>query len=226
MGLYAPPVRDYDGRKTLRSLADALVKFRKLDNLSDDETVIIKTWPVELFDGRRTGCVNICRPPRADGSIFVVLMRSSGTFSALTTLGERIVCPIGTLADATSDSDGNVQLANGQFFHGVDLMPVPFYATTPAEDAIIRLALKFLGVEDRCYRSIDPSLLPGVEVLDYGRIPGIRVDRLKPVWHYVSQRLPDVSRSAVVSALKRAGMRLPRTAHSKHTHTRSQFSHT
>ena len=55
MGLFAPPVHDFDGRKSLRSLADALEKLRELDGLSDQETVEIKTYPLELFDGRRTG---------------------------------------------------------------------------------------------------------------------------------------------------------------------------
>ena len=73
MGLFAPPVRDFDGRKSLRSLADALEKLRELDGLSDQETVEIKTSPLELFDGRRTGCVSVVRPRRADNSTFIVL---------------------------------------------------------------------------------------------------------------------------------------------------------
>jgi hypothetical protein len=82
MGLFAPPVLDYDGRKTLRSLADALEKLRELDGLSDQEIVKINVWPLRLFDGRRTACVSVVRPRRSDGSMFVVLMPSSGAFSA------------------------------------------------------------------------------------------------------------------------------------------------
>jgi hypothetical protein len=141
MGLFAPPVRDFDGRKSLRSLADGLEKLRELDGLSDQETVEIKASPLELFDGRRTGCVSVVRPRRADNSTFIVLMPSSGEFTALTTLGERVTYTIDVLDGATSDADGNLELANGQFLHSVVLKPVPFYEFSETDDKIVRLAL-------------------------------------------------------------------------------------
>src|SRR3954447_13073799 len=113
MGLFAPPVREFAGRKSLLSLADALQKLRELDGLSDHETVEIKTYPLNLYDGRRTGCVIVVRPRRADNSTFIVVMPSSGEFSALVTLGERVTYTIDVLDRATSDADGNVQLATG-----------------------------------------------------------------------------------------------------------------
>ena len=212
MGLFAPPVRDFEGRKSLRSLADALEKLRELDGLSDQETVEIKTYPLELFDGRRTGCVSVVRPRRADNSTFIVLMPSSGEFTALTTLGERVTYTIDVLDGATSDADGNVELANGQFLHSVVLKPVPFYEFSETDDKIVRLALKFLQAENQCYRPIEPDLLPGIELLNYALVARIRIERLKPVQHYVLKLLPQLSPSAVSSALKRAGIRLPRSS--------------
>jgi hypothetical protein len=43
MPLLQHPYFEYDGRKTMRSLADALTKLRELGNLSDGEDVEIKT---------------------------------------------------------------------------------------------------------------------------------------------------------------------------------------
>ena len=43
MGLFAPPVHDFDGCKSLRSLADALERLRELDGLVDYEKAVIRT---------------------------------------------------------------------------------------------------------------------------------------------------------------------------------------
>jgi|ERR1044072_2459055 hypothetical protein len=211
MGLFAPPVREFDGRASLRSLADALEKLRELDGFSEGDTVELKTYPLELFDGRRTGPVSVLRPARSGRPPFVVLMPSSGEFTALTTIGERLTYAIGELHDAVSDAAGNVELANGCLLHGVTLKPVPFYEFSATEDKIVRLALKFLGAEASCYRPLEPNLLPKVEVLDYALVARIHIERLKPVQQYVLKCLPALSPSAVSSALKRAGIRLPRS---------------
>ena len=39
-------------------------------------------------------------------------------------------------------------MANGQFLHGVDLMPVPFYEFSETDDKIVRLAVEFLEAEN------------------------------------------------------------------------------
>jgi hypothetical protein len=211
MALFASPVREFDGRKSLRSLADALEKLRELDGLSDQETVQIKTRPLELFDGRRTGCVSIVRPPRGDNSTFIVLMPSSGAFTALTPLG-RLTYTIDLLNGAISDADGNVELANGQFGHGVILKPVPFYEFSETDAKIVRGALRFLQAENQCYRPVEPDLLPGIERLDYGLVERIRIEHLKRVQHYVLKSMPQLSPAAVSGALKRAGMVMPRSS--------------
>jgi hypothetical protein len=64
-------------------------ELRELDNLSDQETVEIKTRPLP-FDGRRTGSVCVVGPRRADSSMLVIIMPSSVEFTALTTLEVRI----------------------------------------------------------------------------------------------------------------------------------------
>ena len=215
MSLFAPPVREFDGRKSLRSIADALEKLRELDGLSDEETVEIKTHPLQLYDGRQTGPVGVVRPRRADDSAFIVLMPSSAGFTALTTLGERVTYPIDVLDEAKSDAAGNVELSNGVFVHGVVLNPAPFYKFSRIDDMIVRLALEFLNAEDRCYRKKAPDLLPDLEVLDYALVADIRIERLKPVRAYVETRLMELSiefsPSVITGALRRAGMRLPRS---------------
>jgi hypothetical protein len=215
MKLFKPPVREFDGRKSLRSIADALEKLRELDGLSDQETVEIQVGPFQLRDGRRTATVAVVRPRRADGSIFVVLMPSSQGFSALATQVGRMSYTIDVLDEAKCDAVGNVELSNGGFVHGVVLKPAPFPKFNKTEERIVRLALQFLNVEDRCYSKIAPDVLPDVEVLDYRFVADVRIERLKPVQAYVLSRLTGLSTalspSVVSSALRRAGMRLPRS---------------
>jgi hypothetical protein len=125
MPLLQYPWLEYDGRKTMRSLADALTKLRELGNLSDGENVEIKTMGIWLPDGRPSGVVSVLGPQQQDGTRMVIFMPPSATFSARTTLGDRQHYEIQELNDATSDSEGNVELANRRFLHQIKLIPAP-----------------------------------------------------------------------------------------------------
>ena len=103
MPLLRHPYVEYDGRKTMRSLADALTKLRELGNLPDGENVEIKTMGIRLPDGRLSGSVSVFGPQQQDGTRGVIFMPPSATFSAKTTLGDRLQYEIQKLNDATSD---------------------------------------------------------------------------------------------------------------------------
>lgn len=217
MPLLQFPYLEYDGRKTMRSLADALTKLGELGNLSDRENVEIKTTGIRLPDGRLSGIVSVLGPQQNDGTIGVIFMPSSATFSARTTLGDRQQYGIQKLNDATSDSEGNVELANGQFLHQIDLIPAPaHYDFTLTEEKIVVAAIVFLQreglLEHHCYRWLDEKLLPGVKLLDYAQVAKVQIKRLKPVVRFIMElRLPDVTETFIRVALKRAGMQLPRS---------------
>jgi hypothetical protein len=212
MTIVGQPLQEYDGRKTLRSLADALEKLREFGVFSDDGRAEIKTMEMVLPD-RRTMCLVavLGGPCQRDGARWVIRMPSSLRFTARTTLGEQLTYEIGLLNDAISDFDGNVQLSEGQFVHQVDLVPSRLdYDFTAIQDAIVRHALKFLQVEDQCYRPLDDKHLPGLRVLDYGTIRNVRIPSLKAVQNYVEDHLEGVSRPEIVTALRLAGMQFPR----------------
>jgi hypothetical protein len=205
-------LHEYDGRQTMRSLADALEKLRELGAFSDGEHAEIKTMVLELPDRRTMGLVAVLGPCQRDESRWVIRMPSSLRFTARTTRGERLTYEIAHLNGAISDSDGNVQLSEGQFLHQIDLIPSRLnYDFTATQDAIVRRALKFLQVEDQCYRPLDDELLPGLRVLHYDTLRNVRIPSLKAVQNYVEDHLEGVSRPDVVTALKRAGMQFPRS---------------
>ena len=144
-------------------------------------------------------------------------MPSSATFSAKSTLGDRQQYEIQKLNDATSDSEGNVELANGQLLHQIELIPAPaHYDFTPTEDQIVLAAIVFLQreglLEHQCFRSVDEKLLPDVKLLDYAQVAKVRIKRLKPVVRFIMElKLPDVTETFIGATLKRAGMQLPRS---------------
>jgi hypothetical protein len=217
MRLLQYPYIEYDGRKIMRSLADALARLRELGDLSDRENVEIKTRGIRLPDGRQSGIVSVLGPQQQDGTRRVIFMPSCATFSARTTLGERQQYEIQKLNDATSDSEGNVELANGQFLHQIQLLPAPaHYDFTLTENKIVMATIVFLQreglLEHQCYRSVDEKLLPGVKLLDYAQVAKVQIKRLKPIVRFIMNlKLPDVTEALIRASLKRAGMQLPRS---------------
>ena len=111
---------EYDGRKTMRSVADALMKLREKNNLCDGQNVEIKTKGIRLPDGRLSGVVSVLGPQQKDGTRMVIFMPCSANFSARNTIGDRQTYPISELYNATSDSDGNVELVDGRFLRAVE----------------------------------------------------------------------------------------------------------
>ena len=215
MPLRQYPYLEYDGRKTMRSLADALAKLRELGNLSDGEKVEIRTMGIRLPDGRPSGVVSVLGPQQKDGTRMVIFMPPSATFSARTTLGDRQHYEIQELNNATSDSEGNVELAN-RHLHQINLIPAPaHYDFTLTEHKIVMATIVFLQqeglLEHQCHRSVDEKLLPGVKLLDYAQVAKVQIKRLKPAVRFIMNlKLPDVTETSIRATLKRAGMQLPR----------------
>ena len=147
----APPFRDYDGRDTMRSLADALHKLGELGALSPGENVEIRTR--KCRSATRPGVwLGDCCWTGTPGCTVGHPMPSAANFSARTPRGERLTLGIDLLHGATSDAEGSVELADGRFVHHVDLIPAPFmYQLTCQEELITRLAIKFLRRTADCY---------------------------------------------------------------------------
>ena len=165
-------VRTYDGRRDMRSLADALAKLRELDGFSDGGNFEIKTMEILLPDRRALGLMAVLGPRHHDESGWIIRMPSAVKFTARTTIGTLQTYDIALLNDAISDSDGNVKLAGGQFLHQIDLIPAPIPCDfTATDDETVRHALKFLQVEDRCYLPIDEELLLRRAGIQFPRSP-------------------------------------------------------
>jgi hypothetical protein len=209
MPLLDSPFKEYDGRRTLRSLADALEKLHEVGSLFDGEHVQIKTQGMPLPD-RQTGIVAIVGPQRPDGSVWIVWMPPAAKFTAAVT-SARQVHPIDVLNGAVSDREGNVETVDGKYFHGINFIPTPFPPEfTKTQHAIVELATEFLGADDRCYRPIHEELMPEIGFLDFSQVPKVQIQKLKALKHFILRRIPEASPYEIVSALRQSGMRFPR----------------
>ena len=208
MRLLGHPYVEYDGRESMRSLADAITKLREEHHLGEGQHVVIKTMGMSLPDGRLSGVVVVLGPQQPDGTQMVIFMPPSANFSGRSTIGDRQTYMIPDLNDATSDSDGNVQLVDGRFLHAIELIPAPaYYDFAQIEHNIVGAAIGFMELGHQCYR----ELLPGLKVLDYVEVAKIRIKKLKPVVRHVTKSLPGVSDTYITATLKRAGMQFPRS---------------
>jgi|SRR3954463_3728121 hypothetical protein len=210
MRLFAPPVREHDGRTSMRSLADALEKLRRDDGLTDDETVEIRAQAFAVPDGGNVAFVAVVLR-RSEGAMTVVHMPVSQLlFTAVSTHGERLSYPIQALHEAISDVHGNVSLSDGRFIHSVDLTPSAWpRAFTARDDRIVRHAITYLGKEDKCYGSPYPDVLPDMRLLRYDQVRRLRVKPFAALERYILERMPDTSPGEIKSALRRAGTRFP-----------------
>jgi hypothetical protein len=202
----------FDGRKSMRSLADALKKLRELGGFRGSGDIEFKTMPMQLPNARVSGVVCVIGPRQDNGSRWIIRMPSSAKFSAISTAKVRQTFGIGMLNDAISDLDGNVTLTNGQHVHGVSLIPAPLsYDFDAREHAIVRHALDFLGKKDQCLHTIDNELLPGWKGLDYRKVSEVRIQNRKRLLYYVGEHVGEVSPSFIATTLAAAGMRSSRS---------------
>jgi hypothetical protein len=206
------PGLTFNGRKSLRSVADALEKLRELGGLQGTGNIECNILPIQLPNGRVSGLVCVIGPRQDDGRRWIIWMPSAVKFSAISMTKVRQTFEIGLLNGAIIDHDGIVTLHNGQHVHGVNLIPVPVhYDFDSTQHAIVWHALKLLGELDECWRSVDDRLLPGIKFLDYSAIRNIRVRGRKQLLYDVGKHVDGVSASFIAKTLSAAGMRGPRS---------------
>jgi hypothetical protein len=201
----------FDGRKSLRSVADALEKLRELGGLQGTGNIECNTLPIQLPNGRVSGLVCVIGPRQDNGRQWIIRMPSAAKFSVISTTKVRQTFDIGLLNGAIIDQDGNATLHNGQHVHGVHLIPVPaHYDFDSTQHAIVWHALKWLGKLDECWRPVDDKLLPGIKRLDYSAIRNVRVQGRKQLLYDLAH-MCRVSASFIANTLQAAGMRGPRS---------------
>jgi len=110
----APELRFFNGRGTMRTLADGLEKLQELQPDLGDRPISIKTQPMRLPTGEMTTIVALITPETSADLRWAIALPSCAHFFAATTLGARQRYDIALLDDAAVDLDGNVRLTTSE----------------------------------------------------------------------------------------------------------------
>jgi hypothetical protein len=199
----------WNGRKTMRTLADALAKLHELGSLRPDGQVEIRTRPMPLPNGERTAVVMVIGAQDKFG--WGIAMPSAAKFRAMDTLGRPHRYETSALNGAIADAHGNVDLPDGSYIHSVELEPTKLnYELPPVQKTVLHHTIPYLKAEDACYRYVDNQLLPGLRALDFDAVAKLKVGRRQSlIARYVTKTIP-VSRSTIASALANSGLLRPR----------------
>jgi hypothetical protein len=204
----AARVRQYDGSKELRSLADALAKLQDLDDFSEGERATITTFGWSLRKGVDLAFATLLGPVRGDRSQLAVHLPPCSTFSAKTTGGAHDTFGIALLHEAVTDAAGNVTLGYGEHVHAIQFKPEwSWRAWGPLDDEIVRRAIILGQSEHMFYWPVDEALVPGFKVLRYDVLSGWRIEGAKHLLGAISREL-NISRQRAATALRRAGFDL------------------
>jgi hypothetical protein len=204
-----------DSRDKRRTIADALEVIRQ--ELAVDEMPVaeIRVGPIPLPCGEATAVVMLVCP---DLECWVSLPASSWFTAFPEKTSQRHQFKIHCLDQAKVSSTG-VVLTDGRCVRGVEMVPTHMpYEMSLVEERILWNVIKFTASYG-CFRNLRDDLpqhlqpgIPGLWVLDYGRLHTIPRRPLKAIKAYIETHDPEltVSNQKIADALAKCGVRVPR----------------
>ena len=201
-----------DGRKSMRSVADALEALHRARRLKNDSPAQIRVCPIQLPSGHVTYIVIVVSRAFDDEPTWGVALPTSTSFSAKTSAGDLSTFETSRLDRAWVDNDGKVELSDGTSLYAVTVVPTVMpRELTELQKRIVYLTIKFIGAEATEY----PSGLPvaeDLECLDYSTLYGWDIPPLEEIADYIAEHdwtLRKLSRQTIANALSACGMRRP-----------------
>lgn len=200
------------GRESRRTLADAIEVFRCQPRFTEEMRAQIRIGHLRLPWGKKTGLVQVICEEQG----LAVSLPSCTRFYGTRTLGScRQRFKISRLDGAIVDSECNVRLSDGTHLHNVEVLPTAIrIQDSHRERRIVALTIQFIGADDQCYRPLHEKALPDLKFLDYRTLPDLKLPPLRAIVGHivtVDPTFSDRSRQTIANALRRSGMRLPRS---------------
>jgi hypothetical protein len=170
-----------DGRRSMRSIADAIEALRKAQRLPEDSFVEIRTCPLPLATAEPPFIVLVVSRASSLEHIWYVALPSSCAFKGRQLVGEATATfAISLLDRATVEKDGIVTLSDGTCLRAVNVIPATLpWELTKLEKRIVYWTIKFIGqeAEATCFLYGRPT--PTLEGLDYAQLPKLDVPKLE-----------------------------------------------
>jgi hypothetical protein len=204
----------FNGRQTMRSIADACERLREDDHLPYGSLIQIRTFPLTLPTGYITSLVLAITQRHEDEPSRGVALPSSALFKAKRDDGSFEKYDISRLDEAWVDDRNRVELVDGTHLHSVDLTPtVICRELNETQKRILRLTIECMGAEEICYRGLPDRLLPGHRFLDFSTLPSLELPSLKVIEGRINKKDPSLAacRQTIANALSASGMRRPRS---------------
>lgn len=201
--VYQPPLAIHDGRKTCRTISDAI------ECLNADR-VIVGIMQVPLPNGQDAGMVMVRPSPVDREKPRLVRMPDANFFVAYTLDGKKLELPIARLNDVEVASDGTAKLSCGMAIKAIELIKGTRLPTDLNADGrkVVATAVEILGEGTQRMGLLHHGSLRTWYQVDYERLPTIEIQHLKKLVADVKARLPDLAHAKIERALRFAGFRI------------------
>ncbi len=202
-----------DGRRSMRSIADAMEALRKAQRLPEGTFADIRTCLLHPTAAELPLMVFVVSRASSLEHTWGVALPTSHAFKGRRRPGNaKETFAISLLDRAAVDEDGIVTLSDGTCLQAVDVIPAALpWKLTRLERRIVYWTIKFIAreLEARFYRSGQPN--PELEWLDYSQLRKLHVLKLEAILQFIANNDPELGacRQTVASALERSGMRVP-----------------
>jgi hypothetical protein len=204
--------RTFNGRDSMRSIADAIDRLRKEGQLCGDARAQIRTGPIRLPTGEIVSIILVIAQSGSNTPSSGVALPSSRSFRGHTIAGQMEEFDISRLDCAWANQDGIVELSDGTRLRAVNVIPETIcYELTPLQKRIVYRTLAMIPSNTRRYRG--PATID-LRFLDYSKLYGLKLPSLKAIQRRLYEKDPKlrrVTRQTIANALSACGMRRPRS---------------
>ena len=199
-----------------RTIADAIEVLSRKTGFSNNTEAVVEISGLCLRSGRETSIVGVvCRQLG-----LIVPLPSSSHFSGIRSdTSTRQTFEISKLSKAVVNASCQVTLTDGLKLRGVEVLPDRLPEDFSKEHmAIVDAAVRFMGVEHRCYRYIDPVLLPNIRSVDFSTLAGRKLVGLSDFVQYCIDKcgLTAWSRQTFANVLIESGIIIRRNKRLPH----------
>lgn len=199
-----------NGRRSMRSIADALEALREGDHLVDVSLLEVRTSPLPSRAHHAPSLVLVvCHVAQAQEPWGVALPTAWEFTGKSLETGARETFEITRLDRARVDEDGTVTLSDGTRLNAVDMVPAALpWKLTELQKSIVYWTIKFTGSEDDCYRYGPPT--PDLTWLDYAALRKLEIPKLAALVRFIGEKTGlIINRQTVANALAICGVRVP-----------------
>lgn len=202
--------RTINGRRTMRSIADALEALRGEGLLEDCSHLEIRTSPLpSLTDEAPSLVIVVCHldPPEKPWG---VALPSAWEFRGRAP-GESVpeIFDVSRLDRARVAEEGTVKLSDGTDLRAVEVIAASLpHKLTELQKSIVYWTIKFTGSEDDCYRYGPPT--HDLTWLDYAALRKLEIPKLAPLVRFIAEKTRlIINRQTVAYTLAVCGVRVP-----------------